>query len=184
MLIKGDELAHEALFRLYYGKLLHISKGYLGNIEDAEGVVQNVFLKVWEKKQNFENVKNISSYLHSMTKNACLDFLKHRKVRNTFADNYYKENIALQSQFIKNEASSLIIETELQERINSAINSLPEKCKKVFIKSRFEGLKHSEIADTLQISKRTVENHISNALQHMRLHLKEYISILIIFFRF
>ncbi|WP_246146971.1 RNA polymerase sigma-70 factor [Seonamhaeicola marinus] len=183
MLVKGDELAHEALFRLYYGKLLHISKGYLGNVEDAEGVVQNVFLKVWEKKDNFGKVKNISNYLHTITKNACLDFLRHRKVRNTFSDNYYKEKIAIQSQFIENEAASSIIESELEERINQAINSLPEKCKKVFIKSRFEGLKHAEIADTLQISKRTVENHISNALQHMRLHLKEYISILIIFFR-
>ncbi len=171
------------LFRLYHDKLLHVARGYLGSIEDAEGAVQNVFLKVWEKRNNLDQISNINSYLYTMTKNACLDFLKHQKVKNTFSNNYYKERIAIQNQFINDEAASLILETELEEQINNALEALPEKCKKVFLKSRFEGLKHKEIADKLHISKRTVDNHISNALQHMRLYLKEYITILIIFLK-
>ncbi len=171
------------LFRLYHDKLLHVARGYLGSIEDAEGAVQNVFLKVWEKRKNLDQISNINGYLYTMTKNACLDFLKHQKVKNTFSNNYYKERIAIQNQFINDEAASLILETELEEQINNALEALPEKCKKVFLKSRFEGLKHKEIADKLHISKRTVDNHISNALQHMRLYLKEYITILIIFFK-
>lgn len=154
---------------------MHIAKGYLDNYEDAEGIVQNVFVKIWEKSENLSAVKNINNYLHTITKNACLDFLKHQKVKNNFSV-YYQQKISIQKQFIKNEAASLIIETELQETIDNAIAALPEKCKKVFIKSRFEGLKHAEIAEKLQISKRTVDNHISVALQHMRLHLKEYLT--------
>ncbi|WP_262497880.1 RNA polymerase sigma-70 factor [Flavivirga eckloniae] len=180
---KGDKVAHEVLFRLYYDKLLHIAKGYLDSVEDAEGIVQNIFLKVWEKKKNVIKIRSINNYLHTMTKNACLDLLKHQRVRNTFSNDYYKEKIAIQHQFIKDEAASLVLETELEKKINEAIEALPEKCKRVFIKSRFEGLKHSEIAETLHISKRTVDNHISNALHHMRLHLKEYITLIIIFFK-
>ncbi|NMH89057.1 RNA polymerase sigma-70 factor [Flavivirga sp. Y03] len=183
LLQKGDMTAHEALFRLYYDKLLHIAKGYLGIIEDAEGVVQNVFLKIWEKKKNLEKVNNLGSYLHTMTKNACLDLLKHQRVKTNFSNNYYEERIAIRNQFIKDEAASLVIETELEERITRAIDTLPEKCKRVFLKSRFEGLKHSEIADIMHISKRTVDNHISNALQHMKLHLKEYLTLFIIFLK-
>nr|WP_282135063.1 RNA polymerase sigma-70 factor [Seonamhaeicola maritimus] len=184
LLKKGNMHAHENLFRLYYGKLLHIAKGYTGNIQDAEGIVQNVFLKAWEKRKSFEKVNNVNNYLHTMTKNACLDFLKHQKVKTYFSNNYYKEKIGIQSQFIEDEAASSVIEAELEERINRAIEALPEKCKKVFVKSRYEGLKGTEIAEKLNISKRTVDNHISNALQHMRLHLKEYITSILVFLNF
>lgn len=115
-----------------------------------------------------------------MTKNACLDYLKHKKVKNSFSQNYYEQNIAIQYQFIEDEAASALLENELEKRITKAVQALPSKCKKVFIKSRFEGMKHSEIAESLNISKRTVDNHISNALQHMRIHLKEYLHVILV----
>ena len=171
-----DEKAYEALFTLYYDKLLHIANGYLGNIQDAEGIIQNIFLKLWEKNIPFEKIDNINNYLFTMTKNACLDFLKHKKIKYSFSKSYFDHKTAIQYQFINDDAAAYIIQNELQERISEAIESLPEKCQKVFIKSRFEGMKHSEIAQVFQISKRTVDNHISNALQHLKLHLKEFLS--------
>lgn len=182
LLKKGNIEAHETLFHLYYDKLLHISKGYLGNIEDAEEIVQNVFLKLWEQKDNFGKIKNINNYLYTMTKNACLDQIKHRKVRNSYSQNYYIDNI--QRQFIKDEAASLLLENELNKKIVASIELLPEKCKNVFIKSRVDGMNHSEIAEILNISKRTVDNHISNALKHMKLHLKDYLPFAFYFFWF
>jgi len=182
LLRKGDMIAYETLFRLYYNKLLHISKGYLGSVEDAEEIVQNVFLKVWEKKSNFDKIGNINNYLYTMTKNACLDQIKHEKVKNSFSKNYYEEKTAIRHRFIKDEAASSILERELEERILQGIELLPEKCKNVFIKSRVEGMKHSKIAKVLHISKRTVDNHISNALGHMKLHLKEFLALFIYFF--
>ena len=176
LLSKKDKKAYEALFALYYDKLLHIAKGYLETMEDAEGLVQNVFLKLWEKKESFDNIDNINNYLYTMTKNACLDFLKHKKVKLSYSKSYYDHKTSIQYQFLEDEAASYIIRSELQERISEAIKLLPEKCQKVFIKSRFEGMKHTEIAEVFQISKRTVDNHISNALQHMRLHLKEFLT--------
>lgn len=174
---KGDEIAFETLFGVYYDKLLHIAKGYLGTIEDAEEVVQNVFLKVWERKGNFDKIVNLNNYLYTMTKNACFDRLKHEKVKNLFSKKYYQEKKAIQYQFMMDEAASSILEKELEKRINIAVEALPEKCKNVFIKSRVEGMNHSEIAKVLDVSKRTVDNHISNALKHMRLHLKEFLTL-------
>lgn len=112
-----------------------------------------------------------------MTKNACLDFLKHKKIKTSFSKKYYEEKMAIKYQFIKDEAASYLIENELDKIISKAIESLPKKCQRVFVKSRIEGMKHAEIAESLQISKRTVDNHISNGLQHMRLHLKEFLTL-------
>tara|TARA_R110002049_G_scaffold219509_1_gene391207 strand:- start:1167 stop:1760 length:594 start_codon:yes stop_codon:yes gene_type:complete len=184
LLKKGDEKAYETLFRLYYDKLLHISKGYLGTMEDAEEIVQNVFLKVWEQKNNFEKINNINNYLYTMTKNACLDQIKHRKVKSLYSQNRYKENIEDQCHFIKDEAASLLLENELKKRIEFSIELLPEKCKNVFIKSRIEGMNHKEIAKIFNLSKRTVDNHIYNALKHMKFHLKDFLSFILYFLFF
>lgn len=170
-------MAYETLFRLYYGKLVHLAKGYLGTFEDAEGIVQNVFIKVWEQKVDFDKIRSINNYLHTMTKNACLDQIKHAKVKNSFSENYYKEKMAISYQFIKDEAASTILEEELETRIKLAIELLPVKCKKIFIKSRIQGMNHAEIAAALNISKRTVDNHIYNALKHMKSHLKEFLTL-------
>ncbi|WP_139957224.1 RNA polymerase sigma-70 factor [Flavicella sediminum] len=174
LLKNGDKASYETLFLLYYDKLLHIAKGYIGNLEDAEGIVQNVFLKVWDKRSKFDRVKNTNNYLYTITKNACLDVLKHQKVKNTFSENYS----AINEAFIHDEIASTLIESELEKRISAAIELLPEKRKNVFIKSRIDGMKHAEIALSLNISIRTVDNHISNALRHMRLHLKEFLTLL------
>ena len=177
LLKKGDKVAYETLFRLYYSKLIHIAKSYLVYQEDAEEVVQEVFLKLWEQKEKLETVKNINAYLYAMTKYSCLDKLKHEKVKRKYIENDLKAKANIQYGFIKDEAASLLIENELQQKIIQSIDLLPEKCKQVFIKSRMEGLKHQEIANELGISHRTVDAHISKAIRHMKLHLKDFLSI-------
>tara|TARA_R110002050_G_scaffold289068_1_gene441479 strand:- start:45926 stop:46507 length:582 start_codon:yes stop_codon:yes gene_type:complete len=181
LLKKGDEEAYEALFRLYYDKLLHISKGYLGSMEEAEDIVQNVFLKVWEQKDKLDKINNVNNYLYTMTKNACLDQIKHRKVKNLYSHNYYQGNMEAQCRFIKDESASLLLENELNKKIRNSIELLPEKCKNVFIKSRVEGLSNREVAQILNLSKRTVDNHIFNALKHMKFHLKDFLPFFLFF---
>lgn len=176
LLEKGETIAFEALFRLYYDKLVHIAKGYLVHHEDAEGVVQNVFLKLWENRNKLRTIANVNGYLYTMTRNACLDQLKHQKVKNKYLSARYYTKLAIQRQFLKDEAAALLLENELEQIISKGIELLPEKCKKVFVKSRVEGLKHQEIAQELGISQKTVDNHISYALRHMRLHLRNFMT--------
>ena len=182
LLEKDESIAFEALFRLYYDKLLHIAIGYLMEYADAEEVVQDVFLKLWEKRNKLKKIDNINGYLYRMTKNKCLDYIKHNKIKLSHSKNDYDKRMSIQYQFIKDEAASLLLENELKKKITESIALLPEKCKCVFIKSRMEGMKHQEIAEIMGLSKRTVDNHISNALQHMRHHLREFLTVFCIFF--
>ncbi|PXX30595.1 RNA polymerase sigma-70 factor [Arenibacter sp. ARW7G5Y1] len=168
---KEPEFVFETIFRLYYDKLFQIAKIYLNNKEDAEEIVQNVFLKLWDKLNLLTGINNINSYLFTLTKNACLNFLKHRKIRSNFHNN---KKEAIQIQYLRSETESLLLENELQTKIDEGIEALPEKCKLIFIQSRFEGLKNAEIAAIHGISKKTVDNQISKGIKHLRLHLKEF----------
>ena len=94
---KEPEFVFETIFRLYYDKLFQIAKIYLNNKEDAEEIVQNVFLRLWDKLNLLTGINNINSYLFTLTKNACLNFLKHRKIRSNFHNN--KKEEARQNHF-------------------------------------------------------------------------------------
>lgn len=174
---KGDSYAFELLSKLYYSRLLHVSSNYLTNKEDAKDIVQEVFMKIWNKKSQLNIHTNLNSYLYKMTKNTCIDYLRKKESRVTESLNLeFRENhIHLSS--LKDDASSKIIEQELEIEIQYAISLLPEKCREVFIKSRMEGLKHREISDEMDISTKTIENHMTKALKHMRFHLREFITL-------
>ncbi|UGU15441.1 RNA polymerase sigma-70 factor [Sinomicrobium kalidii] len=167
--------AFELLFKLYYDKLYHIAKSYVRNEQDAEEIVQDVFLKMWERRNNKEVWTN--NFLYTITKNACLNYLKHQKVVVERARNYYDKQLSDPLRFITNEAASRLMEEELEQKIRESMAALPEKRRAVFVKSRVEGMKSQEIARQLGISKRTVDTHIYMALKHMRFQLKEFFSV-------
>ena len=177
LLAKGDKVAFETLFRLYYDKLTYIARNYLVRAEDAEEIVQNVFLHLLEKHSTLAEVTNMNAYLYTLTKRGCLDQLRHEKVKRNYVDKALHKAIEVQSGFLKDEAASLLLENELGQKIIEGLEQLPEKCKTVFMKSRMEGMKHKEIAEELGISQKTVDNHISRALTYMRLHLKDFLNL-------
>ncbi|MEO9481926.1 MAG: RNA polymerase sigma-70 factor [Ekhidna sp.] len=177
LLKKGDAVALETIFRLYYDKLLHLSKNYLTYEADAEEIVQNVFLKLWEQRDKLKNISSINSYIYIMTKNSCMDYLKHEKVKRGYLDQNLQNKSAINYQFLKDEAASLLLENELEQKILESAELLPEKCKEVFMKNKMEGLKRAEIAQELGISLKTVDNHISKAVKHMRLHLRDFLTL-------
>lgn len=136
---------------------------YIENTEDAKEIIQNIFLKVWKKKQILTPEMNLNAYLFKMVKNECLDYLKHTKVQLKYRKKLEIERAYLNEKALKNDPSQLLIESELQNKIEGLINQLPANCREVFIKSRIEGLKYAEIANELNISVKTVENQISKA---------------------
>lgn len=118
--------------------------------------------------------KPVKTYLTTTIRNRCLNYLRDNKKFN-------KEILNIESIHIEAEqADNKLGEKELKNKINDAISELPEKCREVFILSRYENLKYQQIADTLQISIKTVETQMSKALQHMRERLAEYINALLI----
>ncbi|MEO1010276.1 MAG: RNA polymerase sigma-70 factor [Bacteroidota bacterium] len=181
LLEQGDEFAFEFMYKLYHNKLLHLSINYLGHKENAQEMVQNVFLKLWQNMDGLTEIENINNYLFTLTKNACLNFLKREKVK---ARHLQSRKVAIDTHFLQNSTAALVLENELQRRIEEGIALLPEKCRKVFIKSRFEGLKNEDIAKMLAVSKRTVDNHIAKGIRHMRVYLKEYTALFLLFLTF
>lgn len=118
----------------------------------------------------------MTGYLYKMTRNACLDFLRSKKNKLAIESNIVQLQNLLNFQAFNNDTASAILEKEIQLQIDEGILGLPEKCRLVFTKSRIEGLRHKEIADTLDISTKTIENHITKALKHLKVHLKEYFN--------
>ncbi|QDH80363.1 RNA polymerase sigma-70 factor [Echinicola soli] len=177
LLQKDGVKAFELLFKLYYDKLLHLAKYYTNNAEDAEEIVQDVFLKLWEGRKKITKLNN--SYLFTMTKNGCLDYLKHQSIVLKKSKELYDNQLADPLRFIQNETASYILEKELDQKIQESIAALPTKQREVFVKSRMDGKKNMEIAQELKISKRTVDTHITLALKAMRLQLKEFLMLML-----
>lgn len=175
----GSEFTFETIYRTYYTRILHIATNYLQSRENAEEITQNVFLKLWREIDDIKKISNIGGYLFRITRNGCLDFLKHEKVKTDFAQ---KTKLKVDLQYVRDDASALLIQNELMDKIEEGINLLPEKCKKIFIHSRFEGLKNKEIASIYNLSKRTVDNHIAKGIRHMKLHLKDFAVFLLFYF--
>ena len=137
----------------------------------AEDIVHDIFLNIWDQKSTIMVEKELHNYLLSMVKNACFDYLKHKKVSETFlskAEHQLKIEELEYYEYSENEYS----ENHNLQAIYSSIEKLPPKCKVIFEKAYIEKQKSAEIAEEMNISVRTVETHVYNALKIIRNNLK------------
>lgn len=170
----GDEQVFEEIFRTYYERLCNYANTILNDMDEAEEMVQNAFLVVWEKHESLEIHTSLKSYLYRSVHNSCLNRVKHYKVRHI-----HGEAIKHQADILYDDASEDLVGMELELVINQAIDDLPQQCRIVFRMSRFENLSYAEIAEQLNISVKTVENHMVKALKTLREKLKDYLPVLI-----
>ncbi|PWS30933.1 RNA polymerase sigma-70 factor [Pedobacter paludis] len=158
---KGQTATFTQFYTSYFEKLVLASDKYLKDIHEAEEIVQDVFLKVWENPENLSEVKSIKSYLYRTVINASINYFNRQK-------NIEQHHLKLASELSDEYLMNLDEENEMIVLLRSEIEKLPAQCKKVFKLSRFESLKYKEIAIQLDISEKTVENHIGNALKILR----------------
>lgn len=168
----------EKIYKLYYPKMFAFAKNYIQANEDAENVVQDVFVVLWEKKDELELSCTLTTYLFTLVKNRCLNYLRHKLIEEEF-NTQMKEELGFKLYALESLEYSYPSEKELQAVIQRALDALPERCREVFIKSRIEGLKYKEISEELGISVNTVENHIVTALKKLRVALKDYLPLLL-----
>jgi RNA polymerase sigma-70 factor (ECF subfamily) len=177
-----DDIDFEKVYTAQYSKLKRFSKEYVLVEEDAEDIVHNVFLDLWEKKEIIKLPINLNAFLYAVTKNKCLNHLKHKKVIwDTTSKMEEEQRIALQMKFesLKVLDEGIFAEGDIELIIEKAVASLPEKCREIFIKSRLEGKKHKVIADELRISTHTVEAQMNIAYKKMRIALKDYFGLIL-----
>jgi len=147
----------ESLFHYNYRPLCLYALHYLGNADSAEDVVQESFAALWEKLQEGVAISNRKAYLYMMVRNRCLDQLRRKGIPTESLKPYDTYGI------IEDDDAQERSQTEA--RLWTAIDSLPEKCRQIFLMSKRDGLKYMEIADELGISENTVRNQISKALK-------------------
>lgn len=164
LLKEGDKDAFSKLYRQYWGKVYHFSGLYLNNKERAEDIVQEVFAKIWESKEFIREDESFEGLLFIITRN--LVFNQYRKEVN---EDFYKMTIlsAMESP-VYDDLEEEISARNLGEYIDSLIADLPERRRIIFNLSRKEHKSYKEIALLLNISEKTVENQISEALKFLR----------------
>jgi RNA polymerase sigma-70 factor (ECF subfamily) len=144
--------------------------------------VQDCFVHIWEQRDNLHAIKNINAYLFRLVKNKCVDYLRHKitvaSKKRELQDIHFKE-FEYKLLSIESFDDSSLSDEEIEHIIHNAINSLPEKCREIFVLSKMNGMKYEEIAAQLKISKNTVKNQVAIALKKMRHELKDYFPLLL-----
>ncbi len=169
-----DKTGFELLFRNEFKGLVLFALGYVKDYDTARDLVQEAFLSMWEKRDQIDLSKPVRTYLSTIVKNKSLNYLRDNRkfdARLISIEALYTDSVY--------DHPDKLIESELQKRIETVIDELPEKCRQIFLLNRNEHLKYQEIADLLQISVKTVETQMSKALQSFRLKLRNYLMILL-----
>ena len=169
--ILEDKSAFEYFFKEEYSSLCRFAFTFSKDPDDAEEVVQNCFVKLWEGRNKIEIGSSPKAYLFKMIRNASLNQIKHISIREDYKE--HNERVLQESEMMEEESG----DTDLQDKINAAIQKMPPQRKRIFEMSRFEGLKYREIAEHLNISIKTVENHMGSAIKYLRVELKGYLHI-------
>lgn len=167
---------YRQLFRKYYANLLFYATRMVGE-EDAEDVVQEVFVELWHRKDSVTVGEQIQAFLYRAVYTRALNVLKHRDIKNSYEavmqEVYNKRALFYQPD--DNDVLKRIEDRELRKHIISAIDELPEKCKLVFKLSYLHNMKNKDIAEAMDVSLRTVEAHMYKALKFLRSRLEGYI---------
>ncbi|MCE4563344.1 RNA polymerase sigma-70 factor [Maribellus sp. CM-23] len=178
LLIKrADKKAFQKLFEKYALRIYHFSFSYLKNENDAEELVQNVFLKIWDKREFIDTSQNIKAFIFKIAVNTIYDFIRHKNIEHAFQD-YARLNYKTSDNFTWH---SVIFE-EMQGTLNNLVARLPDQQQTIFRLSKQEGLTNDEIAEKLNLSKRTVENHLYRALSFLKKHFKDESFLALLFF--
>lgn len=163
LLKKDDEKAFGALYERYWEKIFIVACNRLNIPEQAEEIVQDIFVKLWDHRQTLKLRHKLSTYLAVAVKYRVINFLDHLyRTRNGEAQ------LPDYSLMFSNSPEELLFEKELRDQLEATIIQLPEKCQLVFRMSREQGLSNKEIALELNLSERTVENHINRALKDVK----------------
>jgi RNA polymerase sigma-19 factor, ECF subfamily len=175
LLSKKDEAAFEQVFKSHYKNLHAYAFTMLKDEDEAEEMVQQVFFKLWDRSGYLSFSGPIAAYLYRAVHNESLNFLKHQKVRAS-----HQLHVAYSMKNKTEHGQGKMMRKELENKFREALNELPEQCRTVFQLSRFEDMKYREIADKLDISVKTVENHMGKALKLLRTKLVDFLPLLLI----
>lgn len=166
----GNSKAFDYVFHEFYVSLCRFSFSFIKDQSKAEGVVQEVFIKLWEKRESLSEIDNLLPYMMSMVRNQSIDHIRKEKAG-------LKAQQKIKPEESANTTEEQLSEHELEEKLLQAIYKLPERCRLAFELSRFEGLSNNEIAAKMNISVKGVEALIGRSLKLLRSELIDFLPI-------
>ena len=173
----GDSFAFEVLFYKYRNKIKGFALKIVPAQIDPEEIVQEVFVRVWLKKDAIDPEKDFQSYLFSIAKHLVLDHLKSAVNRKLyFVGEHFQQDL------LEEDGLDASISEETEEKLQKLINEIPERRREIFRLSRFEGLSYKQIAERLNISENTVDSQIRNALAFLRKEFRKIIVLAFLYF--
>jgi RNA polymerase sigma-70 factor (ECF subfamily) len=169
---EGQEKAYDYIFRKYYKALCAQANAYVSDLDLSQSLVQDCFIRFWEKRHQATSIENLASYFSFMVRNKCIDHLrKEHRIRSIENSNLDETD--------SQESDTLLLSHEFEEKLVEALSRLPDRCRTAFEYSRFENLTYPEIASEMGISVKAVEALISRSLKILRKELKDYLPALI-----
>lgn len=167
----GDLDAFRVLFETYFPKVREFIAAFIKDDKSAEDLSQDIFLKIWNLRENLPEVRNVSPWIYRMARNASLNYIRSRKKISVLDETAVPGVTGTEEIYIERE-KELIIKT--------FVDTMPDQRRRIFNMSRYQGIPNEKIAEILHISKKTVENHLTLALKDIR----NLLSAFIIFFCF
>ncbi len=175
----------ENIYVAHYSRMKRFAQEYVIREEDAENIVQDVFLDLWEQNLLLLSHTNLFAYLFTAVKNRCIDFLRHKTIVQKTTDKLqedYMKALQIKFQSLETFDEQLFSEPDIETVIQNAIESLPQKCREIFILNKIEGKKQKIIAQELNISINTVESQMAIAYKKLKEVLKDHVPLLIFLF--
>lgn len=173
----GDRDAFNTIFRKYY-PLLCSYGSHLVTQEDAEEIVQDIFMWIWENKEHFSVDYSLKHYLLRMMHHRCLNRMIQNEAKLRADTIYYQRTLATLQDI------DILQVYELSRRIDQAIKELPQPFREAFVMHRFQQLSHKEIAERLNVSPQTVNYRIGQAVRLLRIHLKDYLPFILLYLQY
>ncbi|MDR1381612.1 MAG: RNA polymerase sigma-70 factor [Tannerella sp.] len=173
---QGDADEFERMFRLYYKRMCIYAENIVEDPLEAEEIVCNMFVRLWEKREQMNIRVSLEPYIVSSVHNAALNFLKHREIEERYRE---KVQYRLKYMDLLNPESfdtplTDMLDRELYEQIEKALATLPPQCREVFVSHMMDGLSYDDVAKKLNVSINTVRTQITRAMKKMRTALAAY----------
>lgn len=177
-LSRGSNQAFHELFDVYYKDLVLFAGTYIKDVDTCEDIVQQQFVNLWERYPETYRIASLKAFLLKSVQNACLSELRHRGIKNKYA-----ELTSVAPAIFSRETEEYILYSELQEYLQKALEQLTPLQRKCFEMNKLQGIKQQQIASELNISLRTVELRVAEALKILRLYLGRYFAIIFFLLR-
>ena len=166
----NDEKALKSLFDIFYGKLVEIARFFVPDPFTAQDVVSEVFIKLWKNRSKLAKVEYVNAYLYVAVKRQALNAARDHRIKSAYSLDEYEAQVHIEFSNPEN----ILISSEFEEILNSAVQELPSKCRIIYSLVKDDGMKYREVAETMNISIKTVEMHVGKALKRIKLAFEKY----------